>query len=117
MDNDFDAIKTISKNSIALGIANKITTQVSTLPNGIEKLYNSSFDLMFFDPPYDRTNELLFDFINLSVTNNVVSKDGIIVVESQDAITDKMIPSCANIFLQRKSSGKYLSFIRRIKGQ
>ena len=79
IDNDIQAIKAIKDNLTSLKI-NKDEYEIIKDDYHIIKSINSSFDIIFMDPPY-RLN--VFDeILKIIEDNNLLNKHGIIVYES-----------------------------------
>ncbi len=78
------AIDTIKKNISSLGITQN---QAIVLPFEDKKALSifikegETFDLIFLDPPYHFNN--YYEFISLILDNKLLSKNGMIVIESQ----------------------------------
>ena len=73
---------------------------------------NKQFDIIYLDPPYktDFANKAIEEIINL----NLLSKDGIIIVETDDNKKDETINTKnIKIFDKRKYGRAILIFIRK----
>ena len=111
-DNSADAIKVIKTN-----IKNTRNEEKSIILNkdyiiALEKLAkeNAKFDIIYLDPPYK--TEFACIAINKILDLNLLSKDGIIIIETDDAnkeIKDERI----EIFDKRKYGRAILIFIRK----
>lgn len=82
VDSDKNAIKLIGKNlelcklkaSVIWGILPKVLNKAS--------FKNKEFDLIFLDPPYGQSN-LIEGVLKAIVLNNLITKDGLISIESE----------------------------------
>ena len=112
-DNSKDAIKVITKN-----IENTKNLEKSIIINkdyneALEKLSNKKFDLVFLDPPY-KTNFVIIA-IQKIIMSNLLTEDGIVIVETDDITKENEILKIQNIeiFDKRKYGSVWLIFIRK----
>lgn len=113
-DNSIDAVKIIKTN-----IENTRSKDKATVINKDYSLVlkqlgkeNKQFDIIYLDPPYktDFANKAIEEIINL----NLLSKDGIIIVETDDNKKDETINTKnIKIFDKRKYGRAILIFIRK----
>lgn len=113
-DNSRDAINVITTNVKNTRFLEETTIINKDYVSTLELLHNSnkSFDIIFLDPPY-KTNfaeiaiEKIIDF-------NLLSKDGIIVLETDDTKKEEQIEKQGiEIFDKRKYGRVILIFIRK----
>ena len=110
VDSNYKAIKVIDNNIKNIGIEN---TKVLNMDykKAIEFLSKESFDVIFLDPPY-KTN-YIEESINLITKYNILSKDGIIVCESDSL--DKIIYSDEYKCIKDKKYGdKYIVILKKV---
>lgn len=113
-DNSIDAVKIIKtniENTRSKDKATVINKDYSLALKQLEK-ENKQFDIIYLDPPYktDFANKAIEEIINL----NLLSKDGIIIVETDDNNKDKTINTKnIEIFDKRKYGRAILIFIRK----
>ena len=72
---------------------------------------NISFDIIFLDPPYE--TDLIEKSISTIMSLGVLSKDGIIVVES-DQLEKIIYPSNLEIVKSKKYGDKWVAILRQI---
>lgn len=111
-DKNIKAVKTIKRNIESIGIADcKVLLMdykecLKTLEQGQVKI-----DVIFLDPPYKT------DFIEKSIIlineYNLLSKDGIIVCES-DSLDKIVYPENYKVTKNRKYGDKYIVFLQKI---
>ena len=113
-DNSIDAVKIIKtniENTRSKDKATVINTDYSLALKQLGK-ENKQFDIIYLDPPYktDFANKAIEEIINL----NLLSKDGIIIVETDDNKKDETINTKnIEIFDKRKYGRAILIFIRK----
>lgn len=113
-DNSIDAIKVIKTNIENTKTSNKATVLNKDYMQALKYLAknNIQFDIIYLDPPYktEFANIAIKEIINL----NLLSKDGIIIVETDDAKKEETIKKeKIEIFDKRKYGRAILIFIRK----
>jgi 16S rRNA (guanine966-N2)-methyltransferase len=113
-DNSIDAIKAIKTNIENTKTSNKATVLNKDYMQALKYLAknNIQFDIIYLDPPYktEFANIAIKEIINL----NLLSKDGIIIVETDDAKKEETIKKeKIEIFDKRKYGRAILIFIRK----
>lgn len=113
-DNSIDAVKIIKTNIENTRSKDKATVINKDYSLALKKLgkENKQFDIIYLDPPYktDFANKAIEEIINL----NLLSKDGIIIVETDDNKKDETINTKnIKIFDKRKYGRAILIFIRK----
>ena len=114
IENKKDAIEILEKNIEKLKVKNKIKLFFDDIFKLIEKknIFTSKFDLIFCDPPFKDTN--IEKLINSIFNNNLLNKNGIIILHRQKSTKEKL-PDYFKIIDERiygKSKiifGKFLS--------
>ena len=103
VDIDHEAIKTIKNN--LMGIEESHIVLKKDYNQAIKYFMdnNIKFDIILLDPPYNKID--LDKLINKILDNNLLNKDGIIVVEAQEQLN-------FNIIKQKKISDKTISVIK-----
>lgn len=110
-----EAIKVIKQN-----IANTHNLDKSVIFNNdcsdtLEKLKdeNKKFNIVFLDPPY-KTN-LAIESLQKIIMSNLLTEDGIVIIETDDINKEKEILKIENIeiFDKRKYGSVWLIFIRK----
>lgn len=110
VDNNNVAIKVIEENKKSLNEMNAFLFELDykkALELFVQK--NLKFDIVFLDPPYKDNNYL--DIINLMLNNDILSKNAIIVCES-DHLTDFVSLSFTKI-KQYKYGKTFVYILRR----
>lgn len=79
----------------------------------INKLKEESFDIIYIDPPYNK--EMSVDAIRLISEKNILTKDGIIVLETD---TNELVPDSIGIYekFNYKRYGRNILSLFRRKG-
>lgn len=113
-DNSIDAVKIIKTNIENTRSKDKATVINKDYSLALKQLRkeNKQFDIIYLDPPYktDFANKAIEEIINL----NLLSKDGIIIVETDDNKKDETINTKnIKIFDKRKYGRAILIFIRK----
>ena len=113
-DNSIDAVKIIKTNIENTRSKDKATVINKDCSLALKQLgkENKKFDIIYLDPPYktDFANKAIEEIINL----NLLSKDGIIIVETDDNKKDETINTKnIKIFDKRKYGRAILIFIRK----
>ncbi len=113
-DNSIDAVKIIKKNIENTKSKNRATVINKDYSLALKQLEkeNKQFDIIYLDPPYktDFANKAIEEIISL----NLLSKDGIIIVETDDNKKDETINTKnIEIFDKRKYGRAILIFIRK----
>ena len=113
-DNSIDAVKIIKTNIENTRSKDKATVINKDYSLALKQLgkENKQFDIIYLDPPYktDFANKAIEEIINL----NLLSKDGIIIVETDDNKKDETINTKnIKIFDKRKYGSAILIFIRK----
>ena len=113
-DHSNDAIKVIKTNVLNTHSQEKSTILNKDYMQALKYLAknNIQFDIIYLDPPYktEFANIAIKEIINL----NLLSKDGIIIVETDDAKKEETIPKEGiKIFDKRKYGRAILIFIRK----
>ena len=85
-----DAIEILEKNIKKLKLKNRIKTFFNDVFDLIEKkkIFESKFDLIFCDPPFIDTN--IGKLIELIFNNNLLNKDGIIILHRNKTAKEKL---------------------------
>lgn len=81
-DNSKDAIKIIKSNVEKTKSGNKIEICYGDYKKILNNLNNEKFDIVFIDPPY--ASDFGIDSIKIIIENNLLSRDGFIILESDD---------------------------------
>lgn len=112
-DNNRDAIEIITKNIENTKIGKKAKIIKGDYNLVLDKLVNSKFDIIFLDPPYKEDFALLA--IKKIIEYDMITKDGVIIIETNDANKIKEISKIDNIeiFDERKYGKVILIFIRK----
>lgn len=109
------AIKVISQNVIKTHAEDKTVILKGDYENNLEKFKNENlkFDVIFLDPPYK--TDFTIKSVDLIIKNNLLSEDGIIVVETdiEEDILEKIKEFSVDIYDVRKYGRATLIFIRR----
>lgn len=113
-DNSGDAIRVIKTNIENTHSTSKAVVLHKDYSLALKQLSkeNKKFDIIFLDPPYkeDFAEKAITEIVNL----NVLSKDGIIIVETDDTEKEKTIKTEGiQIFDKRKYGRAILIFIRK----
>ena len=96
VDNNRNAINIIKSNSNILDVKTNIIQK--DYKAALELLKDKKFDLIFLDPPYKlRVIEDVIEFID---SNNMLKKDGVIVVETLKDY--QMIEKIGNIIIEKE---------------
>lgn len=113
-DNSLDAIKIIKTNIENTRSVNQATVLNKDYIKALQYLAEkkSKFDVIYLDPPYKT------DFANIAINKiidlNLLSKDGIIILETDDANKEEEINKQGiEIFDKRKYGRAILIFIRK----
>ena len=90
IENKKDAIEILEKNIEKLKVKNKIKLFFDDIFKLIEKknIFTSKFDLIFCDPPFKDTN--IEKLINSIFNNNLLNKNGIIILHRQKSTKEKL---------------------------
>lgn len=114
-DNSTEAIKIINCNLEHTKLKDKSILINSDYLQVLDKLKRDSkkFDIIFLDPPY-KSNYILIS-INKIIENDLLKKDGIIIVETNDKNKIDAITTIKNIEIYdiRKYGIVFLIFIRK----
>lgn len=110
-----DAIKVIKQNVTATNNLDKsqiINKDYNEVLEDMSKL-NKKFDIIFLDPPY-KTN-LAIESLQKIVMSNLLTEDGIIIIETDNINKEKEILDLEEIeiFDKRKYGSVWLIFIRK----
>ena len=113
-DNSKDAVKIIEANVKNTRTESKITILNKDYNQALEYLANNNykFDIIYLDPPYKT------EFANIAIEKiialDLLSKEGIIIVETDDTEKEKTITTKGiQIFDKRKYGRAILIFIRK----
>lgn len=110
-----EAIKVIKQNVTNTNNLDKSIIINKDYNEVLEKLSNQNkkFDIVFLDPPY-KTN-LAVDSLQKIIMSNLLTEDGIIIIETDDINKEKEILKIEGIeiFDKRKYGSVWLIFIRK----
>ena len=111
-DNSREAIEIIKSNVSKTHMENKCEIMLDNYNVVLTKLSNTTFDIIFLDPPYASDYDIKsLDIIN---NNNILAKDGIIIVETDsDKKINEINKLCFNILKIRKYGRVKLVFLNR----
>ena len=100
VENEKEAIKTLEKNIKKLNIKDKIKIFPQDVFKLFEKknIYGINFDLIFCDPPFKLKN--IEKLIDLIFRNNLLSKDGIIILH-RNKNTKELLPDYFKVIDKR----------------
>ena len=114
-DNSSKAITIINKNLEATKLQNRAEVINSDYLKVLDKLKNESkkFDLIFLDPPYK--TDYIYKALEKIIEYNLLSKDGIIVAETDDENKIQQIKNIAKleIYDERKYGIVHIIFMRK----
>lgn len=110
-----EAIKVIKQNVINTNNLDKSIIINEDYNEGLENMskQNKKFDIVFLDPPY-KTN-LAIESLQKIIMSNLLTEDGIVVIETDDINKEKEILKIEKIeiFDKRKYGSVWLIFIRK----
>ena len=109
VDIDKRSVGVIDENSKRLKFTDEISVVNSSAENFLEKS-TKSFDIIFLDPPYNKG--FIKPVISAIVKNNLLSEDGIIVLES-DSIDEHGEMDGLCILKQRKYGRTFVTIYQR----
>lgn len=114
-DNSYEAIKIIKQNVRETRLEEKVEIINKDYSEALKKLKNENqiFDIIFLDPPYK--SDFAIKSIQYILDNNILSKDGTIILETDDKNKEKEILKYKKmkIFDIRKYGSVYVIFIRK----
>ena len=109
VDADRRSVGIISENSRKLKFEEKITILNNTAENYLKNA-DRKFDIIFLDPPYNKG--FIKPIINSILKNNILKKDGIIVLES-DTFDEHGNAEGFEILKQRKYGRTFVTIYQR----
>lgn len=80
-DNSYKAIEIINKNVEKTHFEDKVKVVCKDYKKCLENA-DEKFDLIFIDPPYEKN--LAVSAVNIIINNNLLTKDGLIIIETDD---------------------------------
>ena len=92
-DNSKDAIKIIKSNVEKTKSENKVEICYGDYKKTLKNFSNEKFDIVFIDPPY--ASDFGIDSIKIIIENELLSGDGLIVLESDDK--DRVLESLQDL--------------------
>lgn len=114
VDKSHIAVKTIKENGEALGISPQIKTYCADVLVALERFIsqNLSFDIIYFDPPYDLP--LYLPVLEKLGSSSLLQKDGLLLVEER--YPPKVPAEAGNLIIKktrRVSSSALHEFIKQ----
>ena len=111
-DNEKQAIEIIQENIEKTKNVEKALIMKCDYTDCLEKvvLQNKKFDIIFIDPPYESSNRK--NAIEIILQKNLLSEDGIIIIETQDKTESEKITEF-NVYDERKYGRVSLIFLNR----
>ncbi len=107
-----EAIEIIQKNIIKTHMSEKSEVITGDFKNALENVKGESFNIIFLDSPY--ASDLDLQAIDIIKNNNILAKDGIIVVETDsDEKIEEIKELSFNILKIRKYGRVRLVFLNR----
>lgn len=109
IDSDKDAIKLIIKNLTLCKLDAKAI--LDKLPKALYRrdITNQKFDLIFLDPPYGM-KEFVGKNLEVIISNHLLSKDGLISVESETKC-DLFIPKELKLYKEKRFGRTKITFL------
>ncbi len=112
VDSSAKAVDTIRKNLSKTSLSKRATTLKMTTQIFLKDFVNQSeqFDLIFLDPPYKIDSIMLNSIFKELVSNNVISDDGLIILEHSSKRAPVSLKEKLNFKFTRKYGDISLSF-------
>ena len=87
-DESHENLENVNANAKNLNILDKVSIKAVDLLNTkyANKIIDGKFDIIFFDPPYGKTNEIMISFMSLIKNKELLKPNGLIIVESNRAV-------------------------------
>lgn len=85
-DKSYEAIKMLKQNLQKTRLEEKSNIINKDYKKCLESINNEQFDIIFIDPPYKQN--IGVDAIKIIVNNNILAKDGIIILETDEEQRD-----------------------------
>jgi 16S rRNA (guanine966-N2)-methyltransferase len=87
-DESHENLENVNANAKNLNILDKVSIKAVDLLNTkyANKIVDGKFDIIFFDPPYGKTNEIMTSFMSLIKNKELLKPNGLIIVESNRAV-------------------------------
>ena len=81
-------LENIQANAKKFDIVDKVSTKPVDILNTkyAAKIVTGKYDIIFFDPPYGKIDEMLAAFLSLVKEKELLNKNGLIIIESYKAI-------------------------------
>ena len=81
-DNSYKAVQIIKENVIKTHFQDKTKIINNDYKNTLDMLKNEKFDIIFLDPPYE--SQLDIQALKIIIDNDMLSKEGIIILETDN---------------------------------
>lgn len=112
-DNSKDAIEIIKQNVAATRFTEKSEIINKDYMSTLEAIKHQKFDIIFLDPPY--RSDFAKESLNYIITNDLLSKNGIVIIETDDINKKQGILDTKGIKIvdTRKYGSVMLIFVRK----
>ena len=109
-DESHENLENVNANAKNLNILDKVSIKAVDLLNTkyANKIIDGKFDIIFFDPPYGKTNELMISFISLIKNKELLKPNGLIIVESNHYLE---VPDFTKILERKVRKDRILTFL------
>ncbi|MBI3590273.1 MAG: 16S rRNA (guanine(966)-N(2))-methyltransferase RsmD [Candidatus Melainabacteria bacterium] len=112
VDSNKDAIKLIYKNLELCKLKAKVV--FGKLPKVLNKIdvKNKSFNLIFLDPPYGRS-DFIENVLKVLILNKLIAKDGLISIESEEKC-NFLLPGELQLYKEKKYGNTRVTFLKQV---